>query len=97
MLNKSHCCGGLQVKALPHLLAGTLKHLINDTDDEDDDLCEWTYFIDWEEKILHVEMARWNLSWSVEFKNLTSAWMEGIEAEATGYVGGRPVGGADDD
>ena len=51
----------------------------------------------WEEKVLHVETRRRDLSWSVEFKDLTPAWMKHIEGEATGYIGGRYVGGADDE
>jgi hypothetical protein len=60
--------------ALPYILDGTLSHLTDNTDFEEDELsCEWAYFIDWEQKILTVK-GRIGVA-EKSFDQLSEEWM----------------------
>lgn len=69
------------VVALPHILDGTLTHLVDSTEFEEDDLsCEWSYFVDWEGRLVHVKGG--GREGSVGFKEVSVEWMERVQKEA---------------
>lgn len=64
--------------ALPHILDGTLTHLVDSTDFEQDTLfCEWSYFIDWEAR--EVQIVGGGREGTVGFAGLSPQWMNGFE------------------
>ena len=61
-------------KALPRILDGTLGHLTDETDFEEDELfCEWAYWMDWEKRTLTVSGGCGPATMS--FADLTEEWM----------------------
>lgn len=69
------------VAALPHILDGTLTHVVDSTEFEKDRLfCEWSYFIDWEERMVHVRGGE--SKGSVAFGDVSVEWMEKFREEA---------------
>ena len=68
--------------ALPHILDGTLTHLVDGADFEEDTLfCEWTYFVDWEARTVRV-CSNYDGNGKVAtvgFAELSVEWMMGFE------------------
>jgi hypothetical protein len=70
--------------ALPRILDGTLSHLVDHTDFEEDELfCEWVYWIDWEQKTIKVSGGCDPAE--TTFAELTEEWMLARQAEAEEY------------
>lgn len=66
--------------ALPYILDGTLAHMIDNTEFEEDRLfCEWVYYVDWEGRSVSVHGH--GDDWSEKsFKELDEDWMLSLEA-----------------
>lgn len=61
--------------ALPHILDGSLTHLVDGTEFEEDGLfCEWSYFVDWEAREVHVKSGDGHQK-RVGFAELSPQWM----------------------
>lgn len=69
--------------SLPHILDGSLTHLVDSTSFENDAvLCEWTYFIDWEEKVVEVRSNTGaGKEAKVGFADVSEKWMEKLDDE----------------
>ena len=64
--------------ALPYILDGTLSHLTDNVDFEEDELfCEWAYFIDREQKVLTVK-GRTGVA-EKSFDQLSEEWMLSLQ------------------
>ena len=74
-------------KALPHILDGTLVHLLDSTNFEESVIwCEWVYYVDWENKTVNVQGDGQEAT--MEFAELTEEDMETIfheESEQDGF------------
>ena len=68
--------------ALPHILDGTLTHLVDYTEFEQDGLfCEWSYFVDWEERVVHIKSGG-GREGKVGFGEISEEWMTEFEEES---------------
>ena len=66
--------------ALPRILDGTLNHLTDNSDFEEDTLfCEWVYWIDWEQKTFQVSDGCHPVE--ISFAELTEEWVLAREAD----------------
>src|ERR1700753_1596714 len=66
--------------ALPRILDGSLKHLVDGTRFERDAVfCEWVYYIDWEKKEIQViSPINGGQEAKTAFANLTVSWMTSL-------------------
>lgn len=65
---------------MPRILDGSLKHLIDSTDFENDTLfCEWTYFVDWEKQEVQVRGNLREVEGVCSFAELREDWMQELQ------------------
>lgn len=63
--------------ALPHIFDGTLEHMIDNTDFEDDTLfCEWVYWLDFNNRTIAVSASGVLLEEGAHFDDISLEWME---------------------
>jgi hypothetical protein len=77
--------------ALPRILDGTLGHLTDNTDFEEDTLfCEWVYWINWEQQTIKVSGGCDPVE--TTFAELTKEWMlaREVEPESEEHMRNRP-------
>ena len=73
------------VAGLPHILDGSLKHLVDSTEFENDTLfCEGIYYVDWEKKELKViSPINGGTEAMTDLANLSVEWMRSLEQALT--------------